>query len=201
MGVQLSRALASQGAKVVLLARREDATQKGSGKDIEKDFGVEALPLRCDATSTEDVDQVVATSLRRFGRIDILVNCAGLSHLGNAEDIKDEDFLEIRSRPLWHLPLRKSGVKEGNDSRQVWAYHQYFFYVWIGKVTRLLIAPYPGAAKGGTINLTRALKTDPEWGKHGITVNTIAPGYFWTAMTQSTLETEQFAEYAEALFR
>lgn len=61
------------------------------------------------------------------------------------------------------------------------------------------IWPRPGspyhAAKGGVVNLTRALAA--EWGKEGITVNSICPGYFWTPLTKDTLETDWFAAYAK----
>ena len=57
-------------------------------------------------------------------------------------------------------------------------------------------APYH-AAKGGVVNLTRALAA--EWGKHGITVNTICPGYFITPLTQETLESEYFTNYAKTV--
>ena len=55
-------------------------------------------------------------------------------------------------------------------------------------------SPYH-AAKGGVVNLSRGLAA--EWGKYGITVNTICPGYFWTPLTKDTLETEWFANYAK----
>jgi len=55
-------------------------------------------------------------------------------------------------------------------------------------------SPYH-AAKGGVVNLTRALAA--EWGKEGITVNSICPGYFWTPLTKDTLETDWFAAYAK----
>ena len=55
-------------------------------------------------------------------------------------------------------------------------------------------SPYH-AAKGGVVNLTRALAA--EWGKYGITVNSICPGYFWTPLTKDTLETENFKAYAK----
>ena len=51
------------------------------------------------------------------------------------------------------------------------------------------------AAKGGVVNLSRGLAA--EWGKYGITVNTICPGYFWTPLTKDTLETDWFTEYAK----
>lgn len=55
-------------------------------------------------------------------------------------------------------------------------------------------SPYH-AAKGGVVNLSRGLAA--EWGKYGITVNTICPGYFWTPLTKDTLETDWFAQYAK----
>ena len=57
-------------------------------------------------------------------------------------------------------------------------------------------SPYH-AAKGGVVNLTRALAG--EWGKYGITVNSICPGYFYTPLTQETLDSDYFQEYAKTV--
>lgn len=57
-------------------------------------------------------------------------------------------------------------------------------------------SPYH-AAKGGVVNLTRALAA--EWGKHGITVNAICPGYFYTPLTKETLDTPSFKHYADSV--
>ncbi|MBR4896545.1 MAG: SDR family NAD(P)-dependent oxidoreductase, partial [Clostridia bacterium] len=70
LGVQMARALANQGAKIVAAARREERI-KAVAAEIERDFGVETLAIRCDITDTEGVNAMVDQVLEKFGRIDI----------------------------------------------------------------------------------------------------------------------------------
>ncbi|MBO6249311.1 MAG: SDR family NAD(P)-dependent oxidoreductase, partial [Bacteroidales bacterium] len=67
LGVQMAKALASAGCAIVPIARRMDKLEEVAAS-LRADFGVEALPLRCDITSTEQVDEVVAKVLEHFGR-------------------------------------------------------------------------------------------------------------------------------------
>ena len=91
LGVQMARALASVGCNIVPIARRLEKLEEVAA-DLERDFGVKTLPLRCDITSTEQVDEVVSKAMERFGRIDILVNNAGTGAVAPAEEITDAQF-------------------------------------------------------------------------------------------------------------
>src|SRR3712207_2943833 len=91
LGVQMARALASQGCNIVPVARREEKIREVA-KQLIEDFGIETLPLRCDITDTGLVDETVAKAVEHFGRIDILVNNAGTGAVAPAEDITDEQF-------------------------------------------------------------------------------------------------------------
>ena len=91
LGVQMARALASAGCNIVPIARRLEKLEEVAAS-IRADFGVEVLPLRCDITSTEQVEDVVAKALERFGRIDVLVNNAGTGAVAPAEEITDAQF-------------------------------------------------------------------------------------------------------------
>ena len=84
LGVQMAKAFASQGANLVLIARRQNLLEENAAA-IEAEFGVEVLPYTCDITDTEKV-------MERFVRIDILVNNAGTGAVAPAVDITDEQF-------------------------------------------------------------------------------------------------------------
>ena len=91
LGVQMAKALANQGANIVALARRQDKIE-AVAKEINKQFGVDTLAVKCDITDTEAVKAAVQQALDHFSRIDILINNAGTGAIAPAEDITDEQF-------------------------------------------------------------------------------------------------------------
>ena len=193
LGVQMARALANQGCAIVPIARRMEKLEEVAA-ELRRDFGVDVLPLRCDVTSTEMVDEVVEQTLSHFGRIDILINNAGTGAVAPAEDITDAQFEQEMQIDLFGTfrlarAVAKRAMIPAGYGRIV---NIASLYGLVGNKIAPC-SPYH-AAKGGVVNLTRGLAA--EWGKHGITVNTICPGYFWTPLTKDTLETEAFSAYA-----
>lgn len=193
LGLQMAKAFASQGANLVLLARRMNLLEENA-KAINAEFGVEVLPFACDITDTEKVKAAVAATIEKFGRVDILMNNAGTGAVAPAEEITDDQFkhemqIDLFGTFICAREFGKEMIKAGYG-RIINIASMY------GLVGNLIVgsAPYH-AAKGGVVNLTRALAA--EWGKYGITVNTICPGYFWTPLTKDTLETDWFTEYAK----
>ena len=91
LGVQMAKALASQGCTIVSMARRQNLIEEGAA-DISKEFGVETFAVPVDITDTARVREAVKTVMDKFGRIDILVNNAGTGAVGPAETITDEQF-------------------------------------------------------------------------------------------------------------
>ena len=193
LGLQMAKAFARQGANLVLLARRQNLLEQNA-KAIAEEFGVEVLPVVCDITVTEQVKQAVERVIARFGRIDILVNNAGTGAVGPAEEVSDEQFRHEMEIDLFgtFVCSREFGKRmiEARYGRIINIASMY------GLVGNMIAgsAPYH-AAKGGVVNFTRALAG--EWGKYGITVNSICPGYFYTDLTTATLDSDFFQDVAK----
>jgi len=196
LGVQMAKALASQGANIVAVARRQNMIDEVAA-NIAKEFGVKTLAVRCDITDTAMVDAMVDTVMAEFGRIDILINNAGTGAVAPAEDITDEQFGNEMNIDLFGSfrvarAVAKKAMIPAKYGRVINIASMY------GLVGNKIAgsAPYH-AAKGGVVNLTRALAA--EWGKHGITVNSICPGYFYTDLTRATLNSDFFQQNAKTM--
>ena len=196
LGVQMAKALASQGANIVALARRQELINKVAA-DISKEYGVKAIGVVCDITDTEKVNTAVDTIMKEMGRIDILVNNAGTGGVTPAEDVPDEMFLnEINIDLTGTFKMARAVAKKAMIPAK------YGRIINIASMYGLVgnkiagSAPYH-AAKGGVVNLTRALAA--EWGKYSITVNAICPGYFYTPLTKETLDSEFFQANARTM--
>lgn len=193
LGLQMAKALANQGANLVLLARRMNLLE-ANAESIGREYGVEVLPLQCDITVTEQVKAAVAATMERFGKIDILINNAGTGAVAPAEEITDEQFKHEMEVDLFGTfvcarEVGKEMIKAGYG-RIINIASMY------GLVGNMIAGSSPyHAAKGGVVNLTRALAA--EWGKYGITVNSICPGYFYTDLTTATLDSDYFQSIAK----
>ena len=196
LGVQMAEALASQGCNIVAVARRMDKLEEVC-KSITEKFGVETLPLKCDITDTDNVNETVAKAMEKFGRIDILINNAGTGAVAPAEDITDEQFgnecnIDLFGSFRVARAVAKQAMIPANYGRVINIASMY------GLVGNKIAgsAPYH-AAKGGVVNLTRALAA--EWGKYSINVNSICPGYFYTPLTTETLNSDFFQQNAKTM--
>ena len=196
LGVQMAKALANQGAKIVAVARRQNLINEVAD-DIKKEYNVDTLAVSCDITDTKNVEALVDTVMEKFGRIDILINNAGTGGVAPAEDITDEQFQNEFNIDLFGTfkvarAVAKKAMLPAGYGRIINIASMY------GLVGNKIApaAPYH-AAKGGVVNLTRALAA--EWGEKGITVNSICPGYFETPLTKETLDSEYFQNYAKTI--
>ncbi len=193
LGLQMAKAFASQGAKLVLLARRMNLLEENA-KALTAEYGVEVLPFACDITNTERVKEAVKATMERFGRVDILVNNAGTGAVAPAEEITDEQFMHEMNIDLFgtFICAREFGKEmiKAKFGRIINIASMY------GLVGNLIAGSSPyHSAKGGVVNMTRALAA--EWGKYGITVNCICPGYFYTDLTTATLDSDFFQSIAK----
>ena len=196
LGVQMAKALANQGANIIVVARRQNMIDEVAAS-IAAEFGVKTLALRCDITDTAAVEAMVDAALAEFGRIDILINNAGTGAVAPAEDITDDQFDHEMNVDLFgsFRVARAVAKKAMIPAKYGRVINIASMYGLVGnKVAGS--APYH-AAKGGVVNLTRALAA--EWGKYAITVNAICPGYFYTDLTRDTLNSDFFQQNAKTM--
>ncbi|MCF0115269.1 MAG: SDR family oxidoreductase [Erysipelotrichaceae bacterium] len=196
LGVQMAKALANQGANIVAIARRKELLDKVC-EEISAEYGVETLAIKCDITDTEMVENMIDEIMAKFGRIDIVINNAGTGAVAPAEDITDDQFAHEMNIDLFGTfkVARAAAKKAMIPAKYGRVINIASMYGLVGnKIAGS--APYH-AAKGGVVNLTRALAA--EWGKYGITVNAICPGYFYTDLTRDTLNSDFFQQNAKTM--
>ncbi|MBR4004512.1 MAG: SDR family NAD(P)-dependent oxidoreductase, partial [Treponema sp.] len=170
LGVQMAKALANQGANIVAIARRKEMIE-AVAKEIKDTFGVETMAIKCDITDTAVVDSAIDQVMAKFGRIDIVINNAGTGAVAPAEDITDDQFNNEMNIDLFGTfrVARAAAKKAMIPAKYGRIINISSMYGLVGnKIAGS--APYH-AAKGGVVNLTRALAA--EWGKYNITVNAI----------------------------
>lgn len=193
LGVQFAKALANQGAKLALFARREERL-KEVAKQIENEFDVEVKYYVTDVTDSKKVDENVEKVIQDFGKIDILVNNAGLGLATPTTETSDKNWLkmmDVNVNSLFYMARAcAKNMKENGYGR----------IINLGSI-HASVALANGAltmyttTKGAVKNLTKALAV--EWAKTGITVNAIGPGYFKSEMTGQILEDESFNKFIQ----
>lgn len=191
LGVQFAKALANQGAKLALFARREDRL-KEVAHEIENEYDVEVKYYVTDVTDSKKVDENVAKVIEDFGKINILVNNAGLGLSGSTTETSDEDWLkmmDINVNSLFYMARAcAKNMKENSYGR----------IINLGSIHSTVALPNGAltmytTTKGAVRNLTKALAV--EWAKDGITVNAIGPAYFASEMTENVLGDESFNQF------
>jgi NAD(P)-dependent dehydrogenase (short-subunit alcohol dehydrogenase family) len=182
LGVQMARAAAGAGATVVLAARRRDRLE-AVARAIPRAGAVTA-----DVGSADDRGRLIETVLDMHGRIDALVNNAGVSHTGPALRQSAADFarvLEVNLVAPFELSCLAAAAMRRTGGGSI---------VNVASVMGLRsVDPFPDAAyvasKAGLLGLTRELAS--QWGRHGVRVNALAPGFFASEMTQAFLDTPE----------
>jgi len=181
LGRRFARVLAASGAQVVAAARRADRLQT-----LAEESGVVAV--RCDVTDADDVERLVATTVDRLGRIDVLVNNAGITVTVPAEDEPLETFrsvMDLNVTALFHVTqaVGRHMLAQGSGSVINLASS-----AGLVATAPLKQASYT-ASKGAVVSLTRELAV--QWARRGVRVNSLAPGFFPTEMTEGMLDDER----------
>jgi NAD(P)-dependent dehydrogenase (short-subunit alcohol dehydrogenase family) len=181
LGARFARVLHGAGATVVLAARRLDRLD-ALAADLPG-----SVAVSCDVSVDADLEHLVATTIDQFGRIDVLVNNAGIGTPMPAEDEPIEHFrrvVDVNLNALFLLSqlVGRQMIAQGSGSIVNIA-------SMLGLVASAPIkqASYT-ASKGAVVNLTRELGA--EWGRKGVRVNAIAPGWFPSEMTSDMFDDE-----------
>ena len=192
LGKQMAKAFAKQGADLVILARRIERLEELK-VELEKE-GVKVLPVQCDVTSSEQIDNAAKLAKDTYGKVDILVNCAGSSKDKGVLDMADDEWDFTISTDLTSVFKMTRAfaniMKENNYGRVI---NIASMYGLVGNTEIPTIAYH--SSKGGVVNFTRAAAA--ELAKYNITVNAICPGYFYTELTTQVLDTDTFQEFAK----
>jgi NAD(P)-dependent dehydrogenase (short-subunit alcohol dehydrogenase family) len=188
LGQYFARALARAGADLVLTSRNRDNLLSFEA-DI-KALGRRAASLELDVRTQESIVRFASAAEAAFGALDILVNNAGCNVRKPALDVTWDDWNVILDTNLRGAFFVAQAVARHMIPRG------YGRIINIGSVTSVAgyagLAPY-GASRGGIRQLTMSLADD--WGKHGITVNCLAPGWFRTEQNKVLYDDAEWVEY------
>jgi len=188
LGQYFARALAKAGADLVLTSR--DRASLAPFEDEIKALGRQAISLELDVRNQESIERMAAEAEAAFGQIHILVNNAGCNIRKPALDVTWQDWNQILDTNLRGSFFVAQAIATRMIARG------YGRIVNIGSVTSVFgfagLAPY-GASRGGIRQMTMSLADD--WGKFGVTVNCLAPGWFRTNQNKVLYEDPEWVEY------
>ncbi len=186
IGVALAETLARAGADVVLAARRREALETLAGRLAGE--GARALAVSCDVARDADLEALVAATLERFGRIDVLVNNAGINEVVPAEEESEETWrrvLDVNLTGAFLCARRVGREMLASGSGSIVNVASVLGVVASAQIKQ---ASYV-ASKSGLVGLTRELAG--QWARRGVRVNALAPGWFETEMTADMFQDER----------
>lgn len=189
LGKAMAQSLAQAGSDIVIVDLDLETAQKTANALASE--GVRALALKVDVTNPEEAEQMADEVVRKFGRIDVLFNNAGIAQWVNAEEMSLEDWKRMMSVNLDSVFIMSKAVGKIMIKQQMGSIVNTSSMSGVIVNTPQRQAAY-NVSKAGVIMLTKSLAV--EWAKHNIRVNTIAPGYMETELV------EQFrAEHKETM--
>ena len=190
LGRQMALGFAKQKATIVITARRVEKLEEVAN-EIRK-LNVEVTPIYCDVTVPDSVDKCAKQVEEKYGKVDVLVNCAGSAKNAGVLDMSNEDWdftIKTDMTSLFYVTRAFGKIMKKNNYGRI--INIASMYGMVGNMAMDTIAYH--TSKGGVINFTRAVAA--EVAKYNITCNAICPGYFDTELTHETLITDSFTKY------
>jgi gluconate 5-dehydrogenase len=177
IGRAIAEGFAARGANVLICSRTQESVEAAL-KEMQ-DAGLKADGVACDVSDEQQILTTVQTAISRLGHIDTLVNVAGVNRRKRAETVTADDYdfifdtnlrgAFLMSREVGkHMIERKSGAQINIESLNTW-------------MPLKGVVPY-AMSKFGMQGMTRGLAL--EWGRHGVRVNSLAPGFILTDLTR-----------------
>jgi NAD(P)-dependent dehydrogenase (short-subunit alcohol dehydrogenase family) len=184
LGAEFAEGLAEAGASLMLCARRDEWLVPGV--EALRGRGFTAHAMRCDVSNVEQVQAVIDTTVERFGQIDIVVNNAGVSWGERPETMTLAQWQKVIDTNLTGAFIVSQAAGREMLKRQ---YGRIINIASIAGLQGNVNGPYYAgyaASKAGLMGLTRELAAS--WGRHGIRVNAIAPGFFPSRMSEASIK-------------
>ena len=183
IGLAIARALAKEGANVMINGFGEKAAIETERAGIEKDFGVKSIYSGADMSKPAEIADMIATAEKTFGSLDVLVNNAGIQHVANIEDFPAEKWdaiIAINLSSAFHsIRAAMPGMKKRKWGRLINIASAHGLVASGQKVAYV-------AAKHGLVGLTKVVAI--EAANDGVTCNAICPGWVLTPMVQKQVD-------------
>ncbi|MBO0346642.1 3-hydroxybutyrate dehydrogenase [Roseibium sp. CAU 1637] len=182
IGLAYARALAEQGANVVINGLGDADEIEATRAAVENDFGVRCVYSAANMLKADEIATMVANAENEFDSLDILINNAGIQHVAPVEEFPIEKWdaiIAINLSSAFHaIRAAVPGMKKRGWGR----------IINTASAHALVASPYKSAyvaAKHGIAGLTKTVAL--EVAEHGVTVNAICPGYVWTPLVEAQI--------------